>query len=371
MKSKLIFSIAGVIILAGAVFLTVLLMKNQPQAQKQQKKQSSLHVKAQKVVNEPVEAAITHQGRISSYETVTLSAEVNGRIMQGNIVFKEGQQFNKGDLLIRIYDDDIKSSLAASRSSFLQSLSAILPDLKIDFPEEYNKWNVFFNSIKVHASLPPLPEIQSDKEQVFMSSKGILSEYYSISSQEINLNKYKIYAPFDGTFRNIQRQTGAVAGMGAVLATIVRTDRLEMVVPVPPEDAKWIEPGIPVTITGEDTYIASGSVSRVAGFIDETTQTVKVYVKYIPKGKQAFKIGEFAVATFDIDKQVKGIKIPRDALINGKKVYVIKNNRVQLKKVTTERKLPDHVIISGLDDGETVVTESLVDISEGDKAKIK
>lgn len=204
-----------------------------------------------------------------------------------------------------------------------------------------------------------------------MSSKGILSEYYSISSQEINLNKYKIYAPFDGSFRNIQRQTGAVAGMGAVLATIVRTDHLEMVVPVPPEDAKWIEPGIPVAITGDDTYTASGSVSRVAGFVDETTQTVKIYVKYIPKGKQAFKIGEFAVATFDVDKQVKGIKIPREALINGKKVYVIKNNRLQLKKVSTERKLPDHVVISGLDDGEIVVTESLVDISEGDKVKIK
>ena len=141
-----------------------------------------------------------------------------------------------------------------------------------------------------------------------MSSKGVLSEYYSISSQEINLNKYKIYAPFDGSFRDIQRQTGAVANMGAALATIVRTDRLEMVVPVPPEDAKWIEPGIPVTITGENNYTASGTVTRVADFVDEKTQTVKVYVKYIPKGKQAFKIGEFAVATFDIDKQVKGIK---------------------------------------------------------------
>ncbi len=331
MKSKFIFSIAGVIILAGAVFLTFSLMKNKPQAQKKQKQESSLYVKAQKVVNEPVESSISHQGRISSYETVTLSAEVNGRIMQGNIVFKEGERFNKGDLLIRIYDDDIKASLTASKSNFLQKLSAILPDLKIDFPREYNKWTIFFNSIKVHASLPPFPDIQSDKEQVYLSSKGILSEYYSISSQEINLNKYKIYAPFDGSFRNIQRQTGAVAGMGAVLATIVRTDRLEMVVPVPPQDAKWIEPGIPVTITGEDTFTASGSVSRVAGFVDETTQTVKVYVNYIPKGKQALKIGEFAVATFDINKQVKGIKIPREALINGKKVYVINTKKTRKK----------------------------------------
>ncbi len=351
--------------------LTVLLMKTKPQAQKQQNQQSSLQVEAQKVFNEPIESAISHRGRISSYETVMLSAEVNGRIMQGNIAFKEGERFNKGDLLIRIYDNDIKASLTASKSNFLQRLSSVLPDLKIDFPQEYNKWKVFFNSIKVHNSLPPLPEIQSDKERVFMSSKGILSEYYSIRSQEINLNKYKIYAPFNGSFRDIQRQIGAVAGMGAVLATIVRTDRLEMIVPIPPEDAKWIEPGISVTINGENNYKASGTVSRIADFLDEKTQTVKVYVKYIPEGKQAFKIDEFAVAAFDIDKQVKGVKIPREALIDGEKVYVIKNNRLQLQKITPERKLNDHIIISGMQDGTLVVTESLVDVSEGDKVKIK
>ncbi len=371
MKSKLIYRITGILILTGAVFLTVLLMKNQPQAQKQQKQQSSLHVEAQKVVNEPVESAISHRGRISSYEMVTLSAEVNGRIMEGNVLFKEGQQFKKGELLISIYNDDIQASLTASKSNFLQKLSAVLPDLKIDFPEEYKKWNGFFNSIEVKTSLPPLPEIQSDKEQVFMSSKGILSEYYSIRNQEINLNKYKIFAPFDGSFRDIQRQTGAVSNMGATLATIVRTDRLEMKVPVPPSDAKWIEPGLHVTISGEDNHTASGIVTRVADFVDETTQTVKVYVKYIPKGKQAFKIGEFAVVTFDIDKQVKGVKIPRETLIDGEKVYVIQNGMLRLKEITTERKLNDHVIISGLDDGTLVVIESLVDVSEGDKVKIK
>ncbi len=371
MKLKLIYRITGVLILAGAVLLTAFLMKNQPEARKRQKQQSFLHVKAQKVVNEPIESAISQRGRISSYETVMLSAEVNGRIMQGNIAFKEGQRFSKGDLLIRIYDDDIKASLTASKSNFLQRLSAVLPDLKIDFPEEYNKWKGFFNSIKVHSSLPPLPEIHSEKEQVFMSSKGVLSDYYSIRSQEINLNKYKIFAPFGGSYRDVQRQVGAVAGMGASLATIVRTDRLEMRVPVPPEDAKWIEPGVPVTITGENNHTASGTVTRVADFVDETTQTVKVYVKYIPKGKQAFKIGEFAVATFDIDKQIKGMMIPREVLINGKKVYVIRNEKLQLEEITTERILNDHVIISGLDDGTLVVTESLVDVSEGDKVKIK
>ncbi len=370
-RSKIIYRITGVLIFAGVVLLTVLLINNQPEVKKRHKQQSFLGVEAKRVVNEPVKSTVSHQGRITSYETVVLSAEVNGRIMQGNIAFKEGQRFSKGDLLIRIYDEDIIASLTAAKSDFLQKLSVVLPDLKMDFPDEYRKWDVFFNSIKVKKTLPSLPEMKSAKEQVFMSSKGVLSAYYSIRSQEINLNKYKIYAPFDGAFKDIQRQVGAVAGTGVALATIVRTDRLEIAVPVPPEDAKWIEPGLNVTLSGDDNHTASGKVTRIADFVDDATQTVKVYIKYIPKEKQAFKIGEFIQATFDIGKQVKGIKIPREALIDGKKVYVINNSRLRLNKVTIERKLDDMVVISGLDDGTLIVTESLVDISEGDKVKIK
>lgn len=291
--------------------------------------------------------------------------------MEGNVPFKEGERFKKGELLINIYNEDIRASLTASRSNFLQKLSSVLPDLKVDFPDEYKKWKNFFNSIDVHERLPALPSIHSEKEQVFMASAGILSEYYSLNNKEINLSKYKIHAPFDGSFREIHRQVGAVAGMGATLATIVRTDRLEVVVPVPPEDAKWIEPGNKVTLTGPDNDEKTGIVTRIADFLDEKTQTVKVYVKYIPEGKQTFKIGEFTEATFNINRQVKGMTIPREALINGKKVYVIKNNTLHLQQVTPERKLDDKVVISGLDDGTFVVTESLVDVSEGDKVKIK
>ena len=371
MKSRVIYVIIGVAILAGAVLSVAFLMKNKPAPKKSQKQQSSLYVEAKKVMNEQVETSITHQGRISSYETVALAAEVNGRIMEGKVPFKEGEHFKKGDLLINIYNEDIIASLTASKSSFLQKLSSVLPDLKVDFPNDYNKWRNFFNSIDVHSKLPALPDIHSEQEQVFMASAGVLSEYYSLKNKEINLSKYKIYAPFDGSFQQVNRQVGAVAGMGAALATIVRTDLLEIVIPVPPDDAKWIEPGNKVTLTGTDNHQASGTVTRIADFLDEKTQTVKVYVKYVPEGKQAFRIGEFTKATFNIDKQAIGIPVPREALIDGEKVYVIKDNTLQLQSITRERTLNDKVVISGLDNGTLVVTESLVDVSEGDKVKIK
>ncbi|MFW6019906.1 MAG: efflux RND transporter periplasmic adaptor subunit [Bacteroidales bacterium] len=371
MNKKALYGITGVLVLAGAIIMAAFALKNKPDNKKSIKQENALYVKVKKVKNEQIVAPVTQRGRVSSYEIVSLAAEVNGRIMEGNVPFKEGQSFTKGDLLIRIYNEDIKATLTADRSNFLQKLSSILPDLQVDFPEEYDKWKHFFTSIKVHEQLPELPEIHSEKEQVFMASAGILSEYYSLEKQEINLNKYNIYAPFDGSFQQVRQAVGAVAGMGADLASIVRTDRLEVVVPVPPEDAKWIEPGNKVTLTGSEGYQATGTVTRIADFLDENTQSVKVYVKYLPHGRQAFKIGEFADATFDIQKQTVGMAIPREALIDGAKVYVVENRQLQMQKVTPVRTLNDTVVISGLDDGMLVVTESLVDVQEGDEVRIR
>ncbi|MFW6145263.1 MAG: efflux RND transporter periplasmic adaptor subunit [bacterium] len=371
MRAKVLYGIIGIVVLAIAALLTAYAINNKPETKKSMKQENVLYVKTKKVINEPVVSPVTQRGRVSSYEIVSLAAEVNGRIMKGNVPFKEGEHFTKGDLLIRIYNEDVKATLTAGRSNFLQKLSSILPDLQVDFPEEYDKWKQFFTSIKVHEQLPELPEIHSEKEQVFMASAGILSEYYSLEQQEINLNKYNIYAPFDGSFKQVKRQVGAVAGTGTDLASIVRTDRLEVKVPVPPEEAKWIEPGNKVTLTGPEGYQASGTVTRIADFLDENTQSVNVYIKYLPSGKRSFKIGEFVDANFEIQKQTVGIAIPREALIDGAKVYVVKDQQLQKQKVTPVRTLNDTVLISGLDDGTLVVTESLVDVQEGDEVRIR
>ncbi|MFW6267605.1 MAG: efflux RND transporter periplasmic adaptor subunit [Marinilabiliaceae bacterium] len=372
MRRKTLFRVIGALVLIGAVLLAGYAVKNKPAPQKSMKqKEDMLYVKAAEVTNEKATSPVTHQGRISSYETVSLASEVNGRIMEGNVDFKEGGEFNKGDLLIRIYDEDIKATLTAGRSNFLQKLSSVLPDLQVDFPDEYDKWKQFFTAIKVQEQLPELPETHSEKEQVFMASAGILSEYYSLEKQEIDLSKYQIYAPFDGSFRQLKKQVGSVAGMGTDLASIVRTDRLEVVVPVPPNEAKWIEVGNKVTLTGPEGHQANGTVTRIAGFLDENTQSVNVYVKYLPREMHAFSIGEFVDATFDIQRETRGMAIPREALIDGERVYVVKNRKLQIQKVSPVRTLNDTVVISGLTDGSMVVVESLVDVQEGDEVKIR
>lgn len=364
MKTKVLYTIVTIAVLVLSLFITAQLIMSKPVPESNKQTENLLNVKAQEAKNANYSSNITYRGRISSYENISLSAEVSGKILQADIPFKTGQDFKKGDLLIRIYNDDVKAAIMSGKSSFMRTLASIIPDINIDFPSEYTKWKDFFNQVRVDTDLPELPKTNTEQEQIFLASQGVLTEYYSLRQQEINLRKYALYAPFNGSFKSVSKEIGAIANMGSELASIIRTDKLEISVPVLPEDAKWIKPENQANlISSQSTEI--GKVSRIADFVDASTQSINVYVDYYPKGKISLLAGEFIDVEFNISKKVDGIKIPREALLDNNQVYIIQNEILKLKSIKIERTLDDYLIISGINDGEIIVMESLANVKEG------
>src|SRR6056297_3878469 len=158
-KKNFLYLIASILVIGLAVALSGFFMKNQPKPKQNLKDENLLHVKVDTVSTKKLHPSMKYEGRISSYETVSLAAEVSGKIMEGKVPFKEGEDFEKGDLLVRIYKEDAQAAMTSGKSNFLRTLSSILPDLKVDFPDEYQKWKNFFNEVNVKGDLPELPEI--------------------------------------------------------------------------------------------------------------------------------------------------------------------------------------------------------------------
>ena len=132
-------------------------------------------------------------------------------------------------------DNDAQLLLIARKSNFLKLLSSSLPDIKIDYSDEFNKWERFFNSIKVNAALPKFPNFNTTKEKNFIVSRSILSEYYSIQSDQERLKKYMILAPFNGTIIEAFTDEGAVVNPGSPIVSIIRKGDLEIEIPVNPQ----------------------------------------------------------------------------------------------------------------------------------------
>lgn len=361
-RKKILYGGLGVLLLLIALLVSAALVKSKPMPQKDNTKHDKMFVKAEKVQFSEIESELTYRGRVTAFDNISLSAEVQGRLLQGDVRFKAGESFNKGDLLVKIYNDDINASLKAGKSSFLQTISIILPDLKVDYPDEFDKWISFFNALDVEKPLPQLPNIGSNQEKVFLAANNVLTGYYNLQQQEINLSRYRIISPFAGSFKSVNKEIGSVASPGAELATIIRTDKLEVTVPVFPSDLKWIVKGDKVQITNDDGVAKTATVSRIADFVDEATQSVNVYLTYQSNTKTGFLQGEYVNVGFK-NSAITGFEIPREALIDGSFLYELRNNKLEKTEIKVLRQLNDSYVITGVEEGKIVVMESLASIN--------
>ncbi len=336
-----------------------------------QKEAIKLFVKTEKVAYTTNEVKIIETGRLSSQQTVDLSAEVQGQILPGEVILKEGTKFKKGALLIKIFDEEARNNLKASKSRFMNGIASILPDIRIDFPESFQKYQDFFNSLKIDQPLPELPKLDSDKEKVFLASRNVLNDYFNIKSAEVRLSKYHLYAPFDGTFTMVYLEPGSVANPGSRIASMIRIDKLELEVPVRIEDAYWINVGDQVQVSTKDRKIQwTGKVVRKSDFMDPSSQTITLYVALSQEKDKSLYQGQYLMAEFATKTLENSMEIPRNAIFNKDKVFTVEDGKLKGNKVEVLKSNETTAFITGLPEGLDLVVEPLVNAKEGFNAEI-
>jgi len=364
---RFIISITLLIVaVVAAYFIMQALANSKKDPESRAKEKAKIYVRANNLEYSDNNTTIQASGRLSSQSLVDLSAEVSGKILQGDISLKEGTNFKKGDLLVRIFDEEAKNNLKASKSRFLNSIAGILPDMKIDFTDEYDKWNKFFNDINIDKELPVLPKFNSDKEKIFLASRNILNDYYTIESAQVRLSKYKIYAPFKGTFTNVMMEVGSVANPGTRIATMIKTDNLELEVPVKTEDIYWIKKGDKVKVStsnGQMTWW--GKVIRKSDYVDPASQSIMVYVAVEPQKDKPLYQGQYLQAEFSDKVVQKSFEIPRNALLNKNEVYLVEDGVLKRATVNVLKLGSTTALISGPKENSTIVVEPLINAAEG------
>lgn len=368
---KLIIVIVVVVILGGSFLLAMFLMSQKQEPPRKPSEETVRAVNAEKIVYEKITTMVELTGRLGSHHYVDVITEVSGEILQGDVNLKKGQDFKKGDLLFRIFDEEAMYGLKASKSRFLNLIANVLPDLKIDFPDNYKSWKSFFNNIEIDKPLPDLPDFISDKEKTFIASKNILNDYYTILSSEVRLSKYIIHAPFEGTFSEVYLEVGSVANPGSRVARIIRTDKLELEVPVEVEDIKWLAEGDQVDIYAEDTDDHwKGFITRKSGFVDPQTQSVSVFITVIPDSESPLFEGQYLRAVFTGKVIESAMRLPRNAVFNFDEVFIVKNNELFKEQIQIHKVSDNSIVFSGLPEGTHVVTEPLINIPERTRVEI-
>jgi multidrug efflux pump subunit AcrA (membrane-fusion protein) len=329
------------------------------------------YVKAQPATYQTIKSEVSGAGRLASQQYVDVIAEVQGKILRGNVPLKKGQAFKAGDLLVKLFDKEARLALLAKKSRFLNAVASLLPDFKVDFPESYKRWQDFFAAIDIEKDLPKLPVNGSGKEKIFLAGRNILSDYYAIKSDEIRLKKYNIHAPFTGTYTDVMLEVGSIANPGTKLAKIIRTDIMELEIPVEVNQAGWIEIGDATTVTTEDGSRSwTGKVVRKSQFVDPDTQSIEVFVQLKSTRDKPLYNGLYLKALFPGANLDNVMEIPRGAVFNQNEVFVVKEGKLAKQEIDIHKINRDSIIFSGVPAGLNVVVEPLINASENTPVEI-
>lgn len=345
-------------------------------------------------------------GKIQPEIEVMLSSEVSGEIIE--LPVKEGQQVEKGDLLVRINPDLIQSALTQSQAG-LQNVRAMLSQAEAGLKNaklSYDRNKALFEKGVISkstwdGSVAEYEMAQANRESAYFNVKSAAA---NVKQTRDNLARTSIFAPMNGTISKLsvelgERVVGTAQMAGTEIMRVANLSNMEVEVDVNENDIVKVTIG-DSTIVEVDAYLKrefKGIVTEIANSaetalsVDQVTN-FKVKVRILPASYQdltegkpeyfsPFRPGMTATVDIITDKRENIIGVPISAIlvklpsdtiskkkgkVRGKAsadeekfeaVFVNNGGEAELKVVTTGIQDDSNIeITSGLTENDIVIT---------------
>jgi membrane fusion protein, multidrug efflux system len=368
MNKRKIFIILGVVILAGTIFLVNNISSGSSSQAEQNKKSApttAVVVDSKAVKNRVIQTYIDITGRLQPEDKIDIYAEVSGVLKNTGKPFKVGVAYRRGQVLVRINNEEARQNLSAQKNSFINSLAQVVPDLKIDYPDIYEQWKSYMLQIEMGKSLPSLPKVETDQQKLFLTGRNIYTQFYNIKQLESRLDKYVIRAPFNGTITEVNINQGTLVRSMQKLGEFVKSGVYELEAAVNIDELPFIKTGKKVMlkpVKSDDEY--EGTIVRINERVNQETQTVEVFIKVYGEDLLA---GMYLEGKIPAEKFENAVKVPRESLVNGDMIYTIQDSIARLQAIKVLKTSEEDAIITGVPAGSNVIIEEQNAAFEGTK----
>lgn len=276
-------------------------------------------------------------GSIVANEYVELHTEVSGRITYLHV--PEGAHVQQGELIARIYDDDLQAQLQKSK---------VLLDL-YQKTEERDRQLLAINGIN-----------QSDYDLALNNVKSTQADIAYILAQ---INKTIIKAPFTGVVGLRQVSPGAYVSPSSVIATLQQIDKTKVDFMLPEQYSSLIKKGATVEVLTDvaDTVKQKAVIVAAEPQVSTMSRNIKVRA-VLQSGYQS--PGAFVKVYVKGVSQLKAMLVPSNAIIPDDKnnqLVVVKNGKAAFVNVQTGLRMSNNVAITnGINPGDTVVVTGVL-----------
>lgn len=364
-------------------------------------------VTTEKISGKTIIEVIPANGKIKPVVEVKISPDVSGEIVELN--FKEGDYIKRGDLIIKIKQDVYISMRDRSEAS-LNSIKAQLTQQLAQFTQieqTYRRNKTLFEQRAISEADYENFKSQYEvaKEQIKAAEFNVKSATAALKEANENLVKTVIYAPMDGIISKMsvekgERVVGTSQMAGTEMLRIANFNEMEVLVDVNENDIIRIKQGDTAKIdvdaypnrkfTGVVTQIAN-SAKNIGLSVDQVTNfEVKIFIlpesysDFTLEGRNPFRPGMSASVAIQTARKDNVLAVPLQAIttrtdlipdsvktkmgINEslEMVFVVKGDTVDIRTITTGIQDLNFIeVITGLEDGEEIVTAPFSAISKG------
>ena len=418
-KKRTFFFIFLFIVIIGLLAFRIVNRLNERQQEEVQKSQ----IKEEIII--PVRTALVEKGEVNSFlkvtgvveanETVRVTSEIMGQAKEVKV--KDGEEVNKGDILIALGDEQIKIQVAQAQAT-LDSIQASSDKIKSGArPQEIkqaesallqaklNRDSVEENYLRMeklflekaisqqqYEQAKNQYEIadvqhQSAQESYELVIEGAAEEdIKSIEAQvrqtkaALDMAKYQlkntqITAPISGKVTSITVSTGEMVSPSIPLLSIIDVSRIFVKVGISEKDISKIKEGQKVNLEidafSEEKF--QGEVVSKGVAVDQISKTLEVKIEIL-QPEVDIPVGVFARGDILVKTNQEALIISSSALVRKKDgiyVYVIEEGIARQKEVVLGIIQDERVeILDGLSEEEEIVVLGNQELEDGLKVDV-
>lgn len=403
--------VAVVLLVAAGVALWLFVSRDKPQ--KKEMTHTPPTVLCVPAVSGSSDMTVEAFGTVEPRNSVKLTMEIAGRIDYIHPDFREGEQINKGDVLLRIDQRTLVLNEKSARVQVDQARADIrllkqdTENLKAD--AELARSNTRLASkelerIRALAKNQFASKTSLDKaEQQYLSAKNQLqaitnaqelvpsrmalkrsvlaSAQAALEQARLMLEKSEIKADFNGFVMTKQVQVGEYVNPGQVLGVIYEKDALDVDIRIPLEDLQWLgsvfedggRPQVLLTIAnleGGHSPVWPGHVVRIKAAVDEKTRTMPMTVEIgsvdVKDPLLLLRPGVFVKCRVKGEQKGDVFKVPRTLMRSPDTLYLAREDHLVITKVKVIRRFEENVYITGgLAPGDLIIESPLPGAVDG------
>ena len=218
-------------------------------------------------------------------------------------------------------------------------------------------------------------EVEDARTQMAAAQAALEQATAGLNTANLQIDRAQVRSPISGQVVKRMVSVGEqVDGTAAQpIAEIANLDRVELAANVPAEQLPRVKTGQLAQVSS-DAYPNrkfSGSVVAMSPAVDLQTNAALVRIR-ITNADRLLRVGMFSEASLQLAEHANALVVPPPAVVRndeGAAVYVVQGDTAQRTPVKTGLEKPDAVeILSGVNEGDTVLTSSVYGL--GERAKL-